>query len=314
MFSSLIARYESQLQAVLPPSLTALLQPATVQPLRDSLFAQCDVQVDVLRCDQLHPVISGNKWFKLKYNLLQARQQGLATVASFGGAWSNHLHALAYCTHVMGMNSIGFVRGDELDIGSNAMLQDIQRWGMQLQFISRQSYRDKQVTVDAHTLLVPEGGDNRLGVLGAATIVPGQIAQSYDLIVLPWGTGCSAAGVRLSAPAATMVWAVSALKGSWLQQAWARRVAEWPELQGSRLELLDDYHHGGYGRVSDALLSFVHEFSDNNALPLDPVYGAKAMWALCDRIRHHALPAGSRVLYIHTGGLQGSRGFQSSAG
>lgn len=311
MLYSLIHDFESELQQWLPASLASLQQSPVVQSLPDPLFAQHQVAVDALRCDLLHPVISGNKWFKLKYNLVSARRQGLDRVASFGGAWSNHLHALAYCARELRLQSLGFVRGEELDADANVMLQDVQRWGMELQFLSRQQYRLKQVQTDAHTLLIPEGGDNRLGVIGSMTMVPLSLAVQYDVIVLPWGTGCTALGVRLAAPRRTAVWAVSALKGAWLQGELARRLQEWPELANAPIELLGEYHHGGYGNVSEVLLSFIREFGDNNALPLDPVYSGKAMWGLCDRIRHHALPAGSRVLFVHTGGLQGTRGFQS---
>ncbi len=314
MFQALIHTLEADLQQWLPDSLATLQQPALVQPVHDTLFTCHDIHLDVLRCDLLHPVISGNKWFKLKFNLALARRQGCTVLASFGGAWSNHLHALAYCAQALGMRSNGYVRGDELDAAANSMLRDAQGWGMQLHFVSRHQYRTGQVDIEPGAWRIPEGGNNWPGLLGSMTMMPLALASRYDVIVLAWGTGCSALGVWLSVPDTTTVWAVSTLKGAWQQAALAQRLAGFSHLKSGGLALLTDYHQGGYGRVNPALLSFIREFGDNHNLPLDPVYSGKAMWGLCERIRQRSLPAGSRVLFVHTGGLQGARGFQSSSG
>ena len=165
-----VAEYEQSLQQWPELVASGLLAEPAIQSLSLPLFAQQDVQVDVLRADLLHPLISGNKWFKLKYNLLQARAQGCRSLLSFGGAWSNHLHALAFVAQQVGMRSVGIVRGEELDANANPMLQDAERWGMQLEFVSRQRYRewtrDGWQAADARTWVIPEGGDNQPGVLG----------------------------------------------------------------------------------------------------------------------------------------------------
>lgn len=328
MSVSLIPAFEAILQQRLPLEMRSQLALPGVQALHCDLFEKARVQVDVLRCDQVHPVISGNKWFKLKFNLVQAWEQGCTTLASFGGAWSNHLHALAYCAQLAGMHSIGFVRGDELQADANPMLQEAQRWGMELRFLARDAYRHKQVEVPAGTWLIPEGGDNEWGVLGCMTLVPVEWARHYDVIVLPWGTGCTFAGVFRAAPPDTAVWAVSVLKGHWPVQALAQRLqvpvsgseagsepgAAPAAVSSPQARVLTDYHFGGYARVDATLLSFIRDFGDNTGLPLDPVYTGKAMFGLCDRIRRQMLPAGSRVLFIHTGGLQGVRGFQFPTG
>lgn len=311
MFSSLIQDFETELRRELPPALESLLCVPDVQPLQCELFERHRVQVDVLRCDDLHPVISGNKWFKLKFNLVQARRLGMTRIASFGGAWSNHLHALAFCAQQAGLESIGFVRGEELSADANPMLREAAGWGMSLQFLARQVYRERKVTVDAQTWLVPEGGDNEQGVLGCMTLIPAQRALDYDAVLLPAGTGCTALGVRLSLPAGTALWVAPVLRDDTLQRSWRARLQQWSAQPAGPVEWWTDCHHGGYGKVPPGLLSFIHDFGHNTGLALDPVYGGKAMWGLCERIRQHAIPAGSRVLFVHTGGLQGARGFQS---
>ena len=314
MFSQLIDDFEQALRRIPTLRDSGLLQAPVVQPVTCPVFSRHDVAVDVLRCDLLHPVISGNKWFKLKYNLLPALRRNVP-LASFGGAWSNHLHALAYCAQLTGLASIGYVRGDELDAQANSMLADAKRWGMQLQFLSRQAYRRVAVDVDRkgdHPLcLIPEGGDNWLGVLGCMTMVPAAVACRYDQMVLAMGTGCTFAGLRLGLPVRTRLLGVSVLKGEWPGPRMAQRLQLWPGGNRENYRILTGYHTGGYGRVTPELLSFVADFGDNTGIPLEPVYTGKAMWALCDQVQRGSIPSGSRVLFIHSGGLQGRRGYHS---
>lgn len=311
MFSSLIQHFETELHQSLPPALASLLRMPEVQPLRCELFEQQRVRVDILRCDLLHPVISGNKWYKLKFNLVDARRRGMRRLASFGGAWSNHLHALAFCAQQAGFASSGFVRGDELAADANPMLRDASQWGMDLQFLSRQDYRQRRVMLAPDTLLIAEGGDNLAGMLGCMTLVPDALADQYDAVVVPLGTGCTALGIRLALPTRVALWIAPVLKGEGIPQAWQARLRQWSFASTGPVHWLAGAHCGGYGKVSPALLSFIRDIGDNTGLPLDPVYSGKALWALCNRIQQQALPAGSRVLFVHTGGQQGARGFQS---
>ncbi|MEZ5507133.1 MAG: pyridoxal-phosphate dependent enzyme [Gammaproteobacteria bacterium] len=314
MSSSPIPEYEAILQQRLPAAFMAELRAPVIEPLAYAPWQTADVSVDVLPCDRVHPVISGNKWYKLKFNLVAAWQQDCNTLASFGGAWSNHLHALAYCANRLGMNSIGYVRGDELDADANPMLRDAQAWGMELRFLTREQYRNKQVALDATTWLIPEGGDNEWGVLGCTTLLTPEQAAAYDVVVLPWGTGCTCIGVWRAVTHVTRLWGVSVLKGDWPARQFADYRHAHPQPDSRPAEILTTYHCGGYGRTTAELLSFIRKFGDNTGLSLDPVYSGKALFALDERIRKQALPAGSRVLFIHTGGLQGVRGFQSLTG
>ena len=312
----LIPFLEAELAAVPWINREGLLQPIDVQSVAFPVFSAHRVQVDVLRADILHPIISGNKWFKLKYNLLQAIKEGASELLSFGGAWSNHLHALAYLGQMVGMKTIGVVRGDELTADASGMLQDASAFGMELRFVSRQqfrAYRDAPDVLDsAGRYVIPEGGDNRLGMLGAASMLFQTLVNldHYSHLVVAVGTGCTFTGLRLAAPDAIRLLGVSALKGRWVESDLTRRMST----VGGQNWCLDSAHHaGGFARTDQHLLSFMREFGDNTGITLEPVYTGKAMLALQDSICNAQIPPDSRVLFIHSGGLQGARGYQSDS-
>ena len=293
-----------------------------LQPIRTEWSAQAGVTLDMLRLDELDPEISGNKWYKLKHNLSYARQQGKTTVLSFGGAWSNHIHALAAAGHRFGMATVGVIRGEPSAELTDTLI-DAQRFGMQLQYLTRADYRRKNDPELIAWLLkrsglraeqvhiVPEGGSNSLGVagcrdiLGAGGVLPG----SYDEIWLACGTGATLAGIALTASETmpdTRVKGVAVLKGADFLRAdidrHTRRVL-------SNWTLLTDYHHGGYARTTDALRSLILSFEQETGIPLDPVYTGKVLFALQDSLRTNAAHYRSkRLLVVHTGGLQGRRG------
>ena len=322
MSPDLIAEFEQALRQWPVLVNEGLLADLKVETVTWPLFAEHDVQVDILRADQLHPQISGNKWFKLKYNLVAAQRQGCNRLLSFGGPWSNHLHALAYVSRLLGMSSHGIVPGDELDAQANPMLREAAEWGMELEFVSRRQYRawtqEGYGATDAQTWLIPEGGDNEQGLLGCMSLVSPALwashEQQWDQIWLALGTGCTLAGVRLALPPSVRVRGVAVLAGDWPKQHMQKRLQQQGWHNTDNWDLLLNYHAGGYARVPPELLSFIADFGDNTGVPLDPVYTGKAMQALCDQVRQGRVPAGTRVLFIHTGGLQGARGFSSSTG
>ncbi|RLT88746.1 MAG: pyridoxal-phosphate dependent enzyme [Ketobacter sp. GenoA1] len=310
--SQQVACFETALAADPRLQASGLLATLDIDTLSYALFEACSVQVDVLRADQLHPVVSGNKWFKLKYNLLQAQRDGCRELLSFGGAWSNHLHALAYVGGLLGFKTCGIVRGNELDTAANPMLAEAQALGMELEFVSRQQFRyyreaPRQLAADLRWV-IPEGGDNQLGQLGAASMLlqAHAVAGEYSHVVVAVGTGCTFAGLRQALPDSVKLVGVSALKGAWVEQDMARRMRGLP----AGGWYLDQAHHfGGFGKVTPDLLSFIRGFGDNTGLLLDPIYTGKAMMALQDLISESMIPCGSRVLFVHSGGLQGRRGF-----
>ncbi|MBA56028.1 MAG: 1-aminocyclopropane-1-carboxylate deaminase [Pseudomonadales bacterium] len=307
-----IPALERELSAYSTLDDAGLLAPIEVQGVEFPPFAEHQVNVDVLRADQLHSVISGNKWFKLKYNFLQARHLNCDELLSFGGAWSNHLHALAFVGQMLGMRTHGIVRGDELTIDSSPMLREAHQYGMELEFVSRRQFRNYRGQYDDllqdKRYVIPEGGDNDLGMLGAASLLFQTKAklEDYSHVLVAVGTGCTFAGLRLALPDHITLIGVSALKGAWVKQAMAERLSRFGE-QNWMLDL--DHHCGGFARTDQRLLSFVANFGDNTGLYLEPVYTGKVMLALQDLAGSDVVPPGSRVLFIHSGGLQGARGF-----
>lgn len=296
----------------------ALEENVPVTSVKTAWADAAGIGLDILRLDQLHPEISGNKWFKLKNHLAHAFSNGYSSVLSFGGAWSNHIHALAAAGKVFNFPTIGVIRGERSDTLS-ATLQDAERWGMRLHFVSRKDYRNKHTTelqqslfeelgLDSRQVWVaPEGGSGSLGVLGCEDILQAGSIQpeSYNQIWLASGTGATAAGVIRSAPD-TFVQSVAVLKGaSWMED----EIRQYINNSEANWAVETTAHHGGYAKTTPELLSFIGEFEQETGVPLDPVYTGKVMFALRKAVSTGQLPKGSPVLVVHTGGLQGRRGF-----
>ncbi|MDP0588457.1 MAG: hypothetical protein QS748_04415 [Candidatus Endonucleobacter bathymodioli] len=284
-----------------------------------------NIKLDILRLDKLHPTISGNKWFKLRPYLQASQLANINTVMSFGGIWSNHIHALAAAGQVLNINTIGVIRGEEKC--STAMLQDAQAWGMKIYYVSRRDYRKRndQEYKDAlvrllgykidQVTIVPEGGGGELGVKGSEGILSaGNIDPcEYDEIWLGCGTGSTLAGVVRSIrnAEAAVVRGVAILKeADFLRDD----ITHLLQKAQARWTLDTDSHCGGYGRTSLELLSFIEEFEQDTGVPLDQVYTGKVMLALKNRISREDLVSGCRILMIHTGGLQGKRGLVVNGG
>lgn len=262
----------------------------------------------LLDLQAVHP--TGNKYFKLKGNIEKAKRDGYSTILSFGGAWSNHIHALALAGREHGLNTIGVIRG-ERPPELSAMLQDAESLGMQLHFVSRTQYRSRDeqafqqqlVAEFGDFLLVPEGGSNFEGVSGAAGIVPLLSEVEFDHLVLPVGTGGTLSGIVSALPADKQVLGICVLKGADYLDAvierWAPGRSNW---------LLDHAgHEGGYARVSARLKAFIEDFESATRISLDPVYTGKMLLRLVDMLK--AGEIGGQVVVVHTGGLQGRRGF-----
>lgn len=269
-----------------------------------------NISVFIKREDLLHSQISGNKFRKLKYNLIKARQLNQRTLLTFGGAYSNHIAAVAAAGHEFGFNTIGMIRGEELlgKINDNPTLRLAQQQGMRLVFISRADYRRKTEPNFIQALqnqfgefyLIPEGGTNALAVQGCTEILTAQDKQQFDYICCAVGTGGTIAGLIESSTDQQMVLGFPALKGDFLQA----EIQQWT--QKTNWELVPGYHWGGYAKTTPALLQFVQDFYGQNGIEIEPVYTGKMLFGIFDLIQQGYFPAHSQILVIHTGGLQGN--------
>ncbi|TCB59906.1 1-aminocyclopropane-1-carboxylate deaminase/D-cysteine desulfhydrase [Acinetobacter terrae] len=266
------------------------------------------VSVTVKRLDQIHPKISGNKFFKLKYNFLEAQKQGLNKVLTFGGAYSNHIAATAYAAHLFGFKSVGIIRGEELAAKTlNPTLVTAQQFGMQLHFVSREQYRLKDQPEYLAKLtqqfpehfIIPEGGTNPLAIQGCKEILNAEDLQNYDVICCAVGTGGTISGIIEASSEHQTVIGFSALKGDFLQ----RDVQQWTTKKNWKIT--DSYCCGGYAKTTPELFQFMQAFEAEHTIPLEQVYTAKMMVGFFDLIEKNYFPKDTRILVIHTGGLQG---------
>jgi 1-aminocyclopropane-1-carboxylate deaminase len=278
-----------------------------ITPIQSPLLASHDVQLDLLRLDRIHPQISGNKWFKLKYNLAQAKREQKRLLVSFGGAYSNHLHALAFAGKQEGLSTLGYIRGEEV---SNTTLNDCKQWGMDLRFISRQDYRSKSDHAFISSLkiehpegfFIPEGGSNELGLKGCNEILSLCDTTMYDYITCAVGTGTTLAGIAQSLLPHQHAIGFTAMKGGEYLNAFLKE-----QLSHSRWSLETEYAFGGFGKKNEAVIQLLNEFKNTHHVELDFVYTAKMMAGLIDKIQQKHFPKGAKILAIHTGGIQGNR-------
>lgn len=269
------------------------------------------ISVQIKREDLIHPFVSGNKFRKLKYNLLQAKAENQQTLLTFGGAFSNHIAAVAFAGKERGFKTIGIIRGDELaqKVNENPTLLFAQNCGMQLEFISREEYRLKSELSFIENLkqkfgnfyLIPEGGTNALAIKGCEEIITHEDAD-FDYICCSIGTGGTISGLINSALPHQKVLGFPALKGDFLKEE-IRNFA-----QNENWELISDYHFGGYGKINAELVLFINHFYAENHIPLDPIYTGKMVFGVIDLIQKNYFPAESKILMIHTGGIQGIQG------
>ncbi|SFP56681.1 1-aminocyclopropane-1-carboxylate deaminase/D-cysteine desulfhydrase [Parafilimonas terrae] len=279
-----------------------------VQPIKSETFSSSIIQVDVLRLDKLHPVVSGNKWFKLKYYLQQAMANKSKAVATFGGAFSNHIIAAAYTCNKLNIKCTGFIRGEEPRQYSQTLL-DAAALNMQLKFLSREAYKNKQAVIDENPQMffIPEGGFGTEGAKGAAEIlqlVPN--ISEYNYIVCAVGTGTMLAGITNASLPHQQCIGISVMKNNWsLDETVISLLLD--KTQQNRLNIFHDYHFGGYAKYSSGLIAFMKKVEAEHQLPLDFVYTAKALYAVCDLSGKKYFSEGAKVLFIHSGGLQGNR-------
>lgn len=285
-------------------------------------FAKAGVQVFVKREDEIHKAISGNKWRKLKYNLNPLLASGMEGFVTFGGPFSNHLAAAAYTGFLAESKMIGFVRGEEADL-NNPTLSFARACGMQIIRLTRQEYEQKDDALFLEKwqaefpnyFFIPEGGSNLLGVQGCMEILP-ETQNNFDFIACPIGTATTFSGLLLSANPQTELLGFPALKGgdylrthvnNFVEQAIEQGIVP-PTFKAPKWRLENDFHFGGFGKVSPDLIRFMNDFYAETKIPLDPIYTAKMMFGLLEMAKSGKIKRGSTVLAIHTGGLQGIKG------
>lgn len=295
---------------------------SVVEKLNYTLFNEHDVEVFVKRDDLIDNYISGNKWRKLKYNIDLCFSKKNDTILTFGGAFSNHIVATAKACQLAGLNSIGIIRGEELNENSNDTLKKCKEFGMQLIFVSRDEYRmrnEKSYIEELHqehpnVFIVPEGGANYYGAIGCQEILR-ECKSDYDKIAVAGGTGTTAAGVALSLKDHQSLIYVNALKGNFVEDD-LRKILyltcfdhEIVDDILKKIEIIDDKRFGGYHKYNDELIDFIKAFYRETKLKLDLTYTAKAMLEVIQQIKEGRIQPGQKVLFIHTGGLQAMKKF-----
>ena len=295
---------------------------APLQRVNHPLYESHGLTLRMLRLDLMHPTVSGNKWFKLRENLLRAQHLKKQRIVSFGGAFSNHIHSLAAAGQQFGFRTVGMIRG-EPEYASNPTLSDAARWGMELRFISRVDYRQKESDEFIDQLreqlgdfyLIPEGGGNALGVQGCRKIltdIESRIETQPDYVACDLGTGTTFAGL-ISAQWRSRFLGFAALKGSeFLQQQVKRALALQSAGDPGNWEVIGDYHFGGFARMDRVLVQFMESYEQQTRIALEPIYSAKLLFGLHDLIRQNRFKAGDEILVIHGGGMQGLRGMADS--
>ncbi|WP_405369609.1 1-aminocyclopropane-1-carboxylate deaminase/D-cysteine desulfhydrase [Nonlabens sp. Asnod2-A12] len=280
-------------------------------------YRDLDIEMDMKRDDLLHKEVSGNKLRKLKYNLLTAQELGHDTVLTYGGAFSNHIAATAAAGKLLGIKTIGVIRGEELGadlnktLAGNATLRQAHVDGMKFHFVTREQYRDKETDLFLEEMKVlfgnfyniPEGGTNELAVKGTQEILTESDKENYDIICVAAGTGGTAAGIINSAAPHQKVMVFSALKGDFMRSEIERYT------HGKEFEVIDETAFGGYAKSDDRLIDYMNIRFRESGIPLEPIYTAKMMYGIEQMVESSVINGKTRILAIHTGGLQSITGY-----
>ncbi len=292
------------------------------KPINQFLFKdqKRGIELWIKREDLLHPEVSGNKFRKLKYNLQAAKSQKHTKVLTFGGAFSNHILATAAAANEQGLDSIGVIRGNELGgknlqktLEGNKTLREAVNFGMHLHFVTRSEYRKKHQLDFINALrgifsdfyLIPEGGTNDLAIKGCEEILTEE-DKDFDVVSVAVGTGGTISGLIKSSSVKQKILGFPALKGDFLQEEISNNVKK------ENWQLILNYHFGGYAKTNEALIGFINVFKEKYCVTLDPIYTGKMIYGLFDLIKNDYFKENTRILAIHTGGLQGIAGINKN--
>ncbi|GAA4275862.1 1-aminocyclopropane-1-carboxylate deaminase/D-cysteine desulfhydrase [Aquimarina mytili] len=285
------------------------------QKINHPILDNAQVSLYIKREDQIDKDVSGNKFRKLKYNLTEAKRLKHHTVLTFGGAYSNHITATAAAAKMVGLDSIGVIRGDELGknidktLSENDTLRFANTNGMRLRFVTREDYREKTSEAFLEKLakefgsffLIPEGGTNELAVKGCEEILTKQ-DESFDFICTAVGTGGTISGIINSSNTSQTILGFPALKGDFLSEEISKFTSR------TNWKLVTDYHFGGYGKINKEGVEFINDFYRQHNVLLDPIYTGKMLYGIFDMVHKGVFPKNTRILAVHTGGLQGIAG------
>lgn len=283
--------------------------PTPIQEIHDTLFDKASVQILIKREDLNHPYVSGNKWWKLKYNLEEAKRQNKKILLTFGGAYSNHIYATAAAAQELNFESIGIIRGEET-LPLNSTLQFAKEQGMLIHYVSRDAYRKKSEPEFIQHLrnqfgdfyLIPEGGTNELAAKGAEEFAQ-TLGTDFDYVCCAVGTGGTMAGLIRGIDREKEILGFSVLKGG---EFLKNEIGKFLHEPYENWLINTSYHHGGYAKTTEPLLTFMKDFTAKNGIQLDPVYTGKLLWGVMEEIKSGRFKKGSRVLILHSGGLQGN--------
>lgn len=285
-----------------------LILPSPIEELHDEVLENANIRLFVKRDDLIHPTISGNKWRKLKHHLIEFNKGDYDSIVTFGGAFSNHIHATAALGFSLQIKTIGIIRGEEHS-PLNSTLNDAVKWGMKLKYISRSEYRNKDSsdllnklkTEFPNSYIIPEGGSGKLGALGCEDIVS-EIDISFNTICCACGTATTLSGILNKLPEDKNAIGFPALKGGDFLNGDINTMSE-----NQNYSLECDYHFKGYAKHTPELLKFMEWFHKTHSIQLDHVYTSKMFYGLYDLIKKEKLQ-NQTVIAIHTGGIQGVRG------
>jgi 1-aminocyclopropane-1-carboxylate deaminase len=305
--------------------------PPFVQQINSKIADDSGVNLFVLRLDIMHPWVNGNKWYKLKYNLLEAKEKNFTRLLTFGGAYSNHIYATAAASNLFGFHTIGVIRGEE-NLPLNPTLSFAVQQGMELVYLDRQTYRQRNTPAlhdylrqrFGEVFIIPEGGNNLNGVRGCteiineATMSTAGYAYAFDYVCVACGTATTLSGIALSLHQGQKAIAFPVLKnGAFLAPEIENLLTNYltsdlptPYSSPASWELMCDYHFGGYAKVNQELLLFSQQFNEAHGVPLDYVYTAKMFYGVIDLLQQGFFSKGKSLLLIHTGGLQGNVGME----
>lgn len=294
----------------------------TTDEISHPLLLTKNIQLDVLRLDKIHPVISGNKWFKLKYHLENFNAGNYKGIITFGGSWSNHIVATACACYLKNISCIGVIRGEQ-PARPSVTLAAASKYKMELKFISRDHYKKKDSEEFIASLkkefpgyyLIPEGGAGIEGEKGAGEILQYADSRSYTHIACAVGTGTMFNGIRHAIGPGQQALGIVVLKG-WPAETLQRSPCGPSEREKAGLnngKLFYDYHFGGYAKHDKALVDFMNRFFGSSSVPTDFVYTGKLAYAIFDLLKKDHFPLSGKILMIHSGGLQGNASLQKGS-